>query len=67
MSFEIFLLFTIYFLFYYFIIYLIENSYRNPDGDSKPWCYVNNDDDDYWEYCDIPECSDIDGSDIDGE
>ena len=29
--------------------------YRNPDGDSGPWCYTT-DPDKRWEYCDVPVC-----------
>ena len=33
-----------------------ENYCRNPDEDSGGvWCYTN-DPDDYWGYCDVPEC-----------
>jgi len=33
-----------------------ENYCRNPDNDSGGvWCYTN-DPDDYWGYCDVPEC-----------
>ena len=28
---------------------------RNPDGDSQPWCFINNSTG-LWEYCDIPRC-----------
>ena len=33
-----------------------ENYCRNPDKDSGGvWCYTN-DPDDYWGYCDVPDC-----------
>ncbi|XP_015254540.1 PREDICTED: hepatocyte growth factor activator isoform X1 [Cyprinodon variegatus] len=29
---------------------------RNPDGDSKPWCYTVTDSAISWEYCNVPSC-----------
>ncbi|KAJ7342172.1 hypothetical protein JRQ81_009386 [Phrynocephalus forsythii] len=34
---------------------LEENYCRNPDGETKPWCYTTNPNK-RWEYCDIPSC-----------
>ncbi|XP_028841055.1 hepatocyte growth factor activator isoform X2 [Denticeps clupeoides] len=35
-----------------------EHAYcRNPDGDSRPWCYVMNNRVATWEHCDIPPCT----------
>nr|XP_020664690.1 plasminogen isoform X1 [Pogona vitticeps] len=34
---------------------LEENYCRNPDGETKPWCYTTNPDK-RWEYCAIPSC-----------
>ncbi|KAM4677684.1 tissue-type plasminogen activator [Discoglossus pictus] len=34
-----------------------HNYCRNPDGDSKPWCYVFKDGRYSWEYCSVPACS----------
>lgn len=33
---------------------LVSNYCRNPDNDSKPWCFVNKDAD--WDYCALPSC-----------
>ena len=33
---------------------------RNPDGDSRPWCYVDNATV-FWEFCDIPPCGEYFG------
>ncbi|XP_069797910.1 hepatocyte growth factor activator-like isoform X2 [Narcine bancroftii] len=34
-----------------------DHSYcRNPDGDTKPWCYIILGDHISWEHCDIPKC-----------
>ncbi|XP_078055437.1 salivary plasminogen activator beta-like [Mustelus asterias] len=33
-----------------------HNYCRNPDGDNKPWCYVQ---DSVREYCDIPKCQTV--------
>ncbi|XP_062617727.1 plasminogen-like [Saccostrea cucullata] len=32
-----------------------ENFCRNPDSDSRPWCYTT-DPQKRWEYCDVPVC-----------
>ncbi|ELU14989.1 hypothetical protein CAPTEDRAFT_49991, partial [Capitella teleta] len=34
------------------------NHCRNPNNSRSlgPWCYVNSEDGDEWEYCDVPEC-----------
>ncbi|XP_042306539.1 plasminogen [Sceloporus undulatus] len=34
---------------------LEENYCRNPDGETKPWCYTT-DSNKRWEYCNIPSC-----------
>uniref|UniRef100_A0A8D0E3N9 Plasminogen activator n=1 Tax=Salvator merianae TaxID=96440 RepID=A0A8D0E3N9_SALMN len=34
-----------------------HNYCRNPDKDSKPWCYVYKPNQYTWEYCNIPFCS----------
>ncbi|XP_067876422.1 salivary plasminogen activator beta-like [Heterodontus francisci] len=34
-----------------------HNYCRNPDGDGKPWCYVQSAM--YWEFCDIPKCQTV--------
>ncbi|XP_066104612.1 plasminogen [Saccopteryx bilineata] len=34
---------------------LKENYCRNPDGETKPWCYTTNSEV-RWEYCTIPSC-----------
>ncbi|XP_019383042.1 PREDICTED: plasminogen isoform X2 [Gavialis gangeticus] len=34
---------------------LDENYCRNPDGESRPWCYTTSKDV-RWEYCSIPSC-----------
>lgn len=32
-------------------------SFRNPDGDVSPWCYIaEHEDGIYWKYCEIPSC-----------
>ncbi|CAL8327272.1 unnamed protein product [Lota lota] len=34
-----------------------HNYCRNPDGDSRPWCYVLDHGAISWEHCDIPPCT----------
>uniref|UniRef100_A0A8C8RMX0 Plasminogen activator n=1 Tax=Pelusios castaneus TaxID=367368 RepID=A0A8C8RMX0_9SAUR len=34
-----------------------HNFCRNPDNDSRPWCYVLEAGLPKWEYCDVPACS----------
>ncbi|XP_029449955.1 plasminogen [Rhinatrema bivittatum] len=34
---------------------LDKNYCRNPDGETRPWCYTT-DSDTRWEYCQIPSC-----------
>ena len=34
----------------------LENYCRNPDDDNAPWCYTT-DEDEQWDYCDIPKCT----------
>ncbi|XP_013870174.1 uncharacterized protein LOC106521943 [Austrofundulus limnaeus] len=36
---------------------LRENYCRNPDNDTKPWCYTT-DPNTFWEYCNVPICED---------
>ncbi|KAM8972432.1 tissue-type plasminogen activator [Pelodytes ibericus] len=33
-----------------------HNYCRNPDGDTKPWCYVFKEGRYSWEYCSVPAC-----------
>jgi len=35
-----------------------KNYCRNPDGDTKPWCYTT-DATARWEYCDVPQCKKV--------
>ncbi|KAJ6669067.1 hypothetical protein lerEdw1_007876, partial [Lerista edwardsae] len=34
-----------------------HNFCRNPDGDEKPWCFVNVDNKLKWDFCDVSPCS----------
>ncbi|XP_054838260.1 hyaluronan-binding protein 2 isoform X1 [Eublepharis macularius] len=34
-----------------------HNFCRNPDGDEKPWCFVNVDNKVKWDFCDVSPCS----------
>uniref|UniRef100_A0AAR2JSK7 T-plasminogen activator n=1 Tax=Pygocentrus nattereri TaxID=42514 RepID=A0AAR2JSK7_PYGNA len=34
-----------------------HNYCRNPDGDSKPWCYVFKKSQVMWEFCSVPNCT----------
>ncbi|XP_048362846.1 hyaluronan-binding protein 2 [Sphaerodactylus townsendi] len=34
-----------------------HNLCRNPDGDEKPWCFVNVDNKVKWDFCDVSSCS----------
>ncbi|XP_026877978.2 tissue-type plasminogen activator [Electrophorus electricus] len=34
-----------------------HNYCRNPDGDSKPWCYVYKKSEIAWEFCSVPSCA----------
>jgi hypothetical protein len=36
---------------------LIANFCRNPDGDSRPWCYNGLSENPRFEHCDIPRCA----------
>ncbi|XP_077490505.1 neurotrypsin-like [Amblyomma americanum] len=38
-----------------------HNYCRSPDGDSTPWCFVNEHD---YEHCDIPDCSQANGPSV---
>nr|XP_039251938.1 plasminogen-like [Styela clava] len=40
---------------------LDSNFCRNPDGDTKPWCYTT-DPNTRWEHCDLERCTNADGS-----
>ncbi|XP_070802203.1 hyaluronan-binding protein 2 isoform X2 [Pituophis catenifer annectens] len=33
-----------------------HNFCRNPDGDDKPWCFVNVNNKLKWDFCDVPPC-----------
>ncbi|XP_061168128.1 plasminogen-like [Saccostrea echinata] len=41
--------------YFYRLASVNENFCRNPDSDSRPWCYTT-DPQKRWEYCDIPVC-----------
>ncbi|XP_060737276.1 salivary plasminogen activator beta isoform X2 [Tachysurus vachellii] len=34
-----------------------HNYCRNPDGDSRPWCYIYKKSQIVWEFCSIPNCT----------
>ncbi|XP_076859522.1 tissue-type plasminogen activator isoform X2 [Brachyhypopomus gauderio] len=34
-----------------------HNYCRNPDGDSKPWCYIYKKSQIAWEFCSVPNCA----------
>nr|XP_039251939.1 plasminogen-like isoform X1 [Styela clava] len=40
---------------------LVDNFCRNPDGDTKPWCYTT-DQNIRWENCAVERCTNADGS-----
>ncbi|XP_028286348.1 hyaluronan-binding protein 2 [Parambassis ranga] len=41
---------------------LVSNRCRNPDGETKPWCFVKNKGKLQWEYCNVKKCSEAPGS-----
>uniref|UniRef100_A0A3P9PY80 Kringle domain-containing protein n=1 Tax=Poecilia reticulata TaxID=8081 RepID=A0A3P9PY80_POERE len=40
----------------FFPTFLEENYCRNPNADSRPWCYTSSPSR-RWDYCSIPRCS----------
>ncbi|XP_041672268.1 hyaluronan-binding protein 2-like [Cheilinus undulatus] len=34
-----------------------NNHCRNPDGDNRPWCYIERDGELDWDYCKVKKCS----------
>ncbi|XP_073345126.1 hyaluronan-binding protein 2-like [Pagrus major] len=38
----------------------LDNNYcRNPDGDSKPWCFIKKQNKLEWDYCNVKKCSQV--------
>uniref|UniRef100_A0A671X2C4 trypsin n=1 Tax=Sparus aurata TaxID=8175 RepID=A0A671X2C4_SPAAU len=45
--------------FSYLLVVILIPYFRNPDGDTKPWCFIKKQNKLDWDYCNVKKCSQV--------